>query len=143
MEWTKANFLLTTDNQKIDVNQVYDLLKDTYWAKDRPKYIVEETVKNSLCFGIVKEQELVGFARVITDKVAFTWLLDVIIKDTYRGEGLGKWLMQCIMEHPDIIHTSIGLATKDAHGLYEQYGFKVEDMMIRRRKKYPEKNSIV
>ncbi|QDP39712.1 GNAT family N-acetyltransferase [Radiobacillus deserti] len=133
MKWELGEYEIDTDSRRLDIDKLFFLLSNSYWAKERPRATVEESIKHSLNFGIYKRKEQIGFARVITDKAVFSWLMDVIIEDSYRGEGLGKWLVQTILEHPDVKLTSIGLATKDAHTLYEKYGFEHKEMMRRPR----------
>lgn len=131
MEWKMGEYLLSDNGEKIDINKVHCMLSKTYWADHRLKETVHESIKNSLCFGIYLHKEQVGFARVITDRVLFSWICDVVIDESFRGNGLGKWLIQCIIEHPAIRNTAQSLATGDAHGLYEKYGFKRTETMKR------------
>lgn len=116
---------ITTDVSKLDVNVIHQYLsQESYWAKGIPKYIVEKSIANSLCFGLFSENELIGFARLITDKATFAYLADVFVLNAYRGKGLGKWLLQSIQSHPELQNLRRWLlTTKDAHGLYEQLGW--------------------
>jgi len=103
---------------------VWGFLRDSYWAANIPRDIVERSIEGSLPFGLYCESRQVGFARVITDMTTFAHLADVFVLDEFRGKGLGRWLMQVIMEHPEL--TTIrrwSLATRDAHGLYAKFGF--------------------
>lgn len=129
-------FYVSTDKTKLDIDLIVDFLNnESYWAKNRNKAIIEKSIMNSVCFGVFdQENRQVGFARVITDFAVFAWILDVFIIQEYQGKGLGKLLMQEIMSHHDLIGISKwGLGTKDAHGLYQKFGFeslsKPKDMM--------------
>ena len=120
------------------MNAVYDFLSHSYWAKTRPRERTDEAFANSLVFGIYEDRRQIGMARIITDFCIFAYLCDVFIHEDYRGHGLGKWLMQSILEHPDLKHIRRWLlATDDAHGLYQQFGFvpltEVEKWMQRLR----------
>lgn len=105
---------------------IHDFLSNTYWAKGVPREVLRRALKNSLCFGVFgPDGSQVGFARVITDSATFAYLADVFIVDEHRGAGLSKCLMQNIVEHPRLANLRrFVLATRDAHGLYEQFGFK-------------------
>jgi GNAT superfamily N-acetyltransferase len=131
MEWSYRDFVIDDDNQKTDANAVHRLLKDTYWAKGRDIETVEKTIANSHCFNVWRDGRQVGFARVVTDYAVFGWIADVIIEEEFRGLGLGKFLVNILCEHPDIPERMLVLRTKDAHGLYEKYGFKRNGFMSR------------
>lgn len=131
MEWTKDQFVLSDQQELLDMKAVYRLLSTTYWAGDRAKETIKKSIENSITFGIYTEDRQIGFARVVTDKAVFSWLLDVVIDESYRGNGLGKWLMDCILAHPDIRETNMSLSTEDAHLFYEKYGFKRNETMRR------------
>jgi len=119
------------------VNFIHDFLSNrSYWAKGRLKEQVVRSIENSECFGIYKDTQQLGFARVVSDFTIYAYLLDVFIVEKERGNGLGKFLMNCIMSHPDLLQIKRWmLGTEDAHGLYRQYGFtslkKVENHMER------------
>ncbi|WP_423149221.1 GNAT family N-acetyltransferase [Rubrolithibacter danxiaensis] len=121
------NFIISADKTKLDLSVIHDYLsQDSYWAKGIPLHIVERAIDNSLCFGVYEADKQVGFARVITDCATFAYLADVFILPEYRGKGLSKQLVQYIKSYPDLQGLRRWmLATVDAHGLYEQYGFKV------------------
>ncbi len=124
MEWHRANYVISTDKAKLNFRAIHDFLKNSYWAKEIPFGIMRKSIDHSLCFGVYDAAAQVGFARVITDSATFAYLADVFILESHRGRGLSKWLMQCIMEHPELQDLRRWmLATKDAHGLYAQYGF--------------------
>lgn len=124
-------FFISTDNTKLDVRYIHQYLsKESYWAKNIPLATVTKSINGSRCYGIYHlqpgEQAPVqaGFARVITDGATFGYLADVFIDPAHRGKGLGKWLMQNIMQDPELQgFRRWMLATRDAHGLYSQFGF--------------------
>lgn len=129
----QKDFQITTDRSKLDIDIVYHYLSSkSYWAKGRSLEKVTRSIENSLCFGVFEENRQVGFARVVTDYAVFAWILDLFILDDYQGNGLGKFLMDHIVNYPDLqMVRRWGLNTKDAHGLYEQYGFqKIHDPEI-------------
>ena len=124
MEWRKDGYLISTDKSKIDIATVHRFLSQSYWAEGIPIEIVKRGVDNSLCFAIYQEERLIGFARVITDFATFGYLADVFILPEERGKGLSKWLMRVILDHPRLQGLRrFTLATRDAHGLYAQFGF--------------------
>jgi GNAT superfamily N-acetyltransferase len=127
----KNNFIISTDKSKINIEVVHHYLcTESYWAKNIPLNIVQKSIEGAFCFGVYKKESetafiQAGFARVITDKATFAYLADVFILEKYRGIGLSKWLMEEILGHPELQGLrGWMLGTKDAHGLYEQFGFK-------------------
>jgi len=124
MDFTKDGFTITTEREKMDIELIHSFLNRTYWAEGISKETIRRSIEGSLCFGVFENDKQVGFARMITDKATFAYLADVFIIEEYRGRGLSKWLMEIIMTHPDLqgLRRMI-LATKDAHGLYEKFGF--------------------
>jgi len=121
----RGTFLVSTDPTLLDLSLIHDFLRNrSYWAAGRPLEVVRTAVANSLCFGLYDDGRQVGFARVVTDRATFAWLCDVFVLEDYRGRGLSKWLITCVMGH----HALQGLrrfllGTRDAHGLYSRYGF--------------------
>ena len=123
-EWRKDEYLLSTDKSIIDVEAVHHFLSHSYWAQNIPVEVVQKSIDNSLCFAIYHQQRLIGFARAISDFATFAYLADVFILPGERGKGLSKWLMEIIMDHPQLRGLRrFTLATRDAHGLYAQFGF--------------------
>ena len=124
MQEKHSNYTISTDKTKLKLEVIHDFLFNTsYWAKGRSLNIVQQSIENSLCFGIYKGGEQVGFARVVTDYVTFAWVCDVFILNEYRGEGLGKRLIEHIVAYPELQGLkNMLLATKDAHELYRKYG---------------------
>jgi N-acetylglutamate synthase-like GNAT family acetyltransferase len=125
-------FKITDNKDDMDIDAIHEYLSRSYWAKDVPKSVVTKAVKNSLCFAVLasdtnntdSKEKQVGFARLITDSATFAYLADVYILEEHRGNGLSKQLMATIVKHPQLQGLRrIMLATKDAHSLYEQYGF--------------------
>jgi len=118
-------YSISTDKSRIDFDRVYHYLEhDSYWAKGVTAERLERAIENSMCFVILKQNELAGFARVVTDKATFAYICDVFVLEQHRRLGLSKWLMQTIMQHPELQGLRRwSLATADAHGLYEQVGF--------------------
>lgn len=123
--WSRAEFEISSDPARIDLHAVYEFLTNSYWAKGIPLETVQRSIANALCFGIYHEKRQIGFARVVTDRATFAYLADVFVLPSYRGRGLSKWLMECILSHPELQGLRRWmLATRDAHALYQQYGFK-------------------
>ena len=134
-EISNGPYYISTDISKLDVNIIHKYLsEESYWAKEIPRNIVEKAILNSVCFGLYKNNEQIGFARIVTDKATFAYLADVFVLPAYRGKGLSKWLMQTIQVHPELQNLRRWiLTTKDAHSLYEQCGWTrvPEDYMYR------------
>jgi len=119
---------ITTDKTLLDIDFIYGFLHKSYWAKDRTKAQIQETIANSLCFGIFLSDKQIGFARVVTDKVIFSHLMDVFIAPEHQGKGYGKIVLETIYKHPDLINvTHHYLHTKDAHSFYQKIGFSQYD----------------
>ena len=115
---------VSCDQGRIDVTLVHDFLRDSYWAEGRSRETVERSIRNSLCFGVYAAQKQIAFARVITDRAVFAYLADVFVIPDFRGRGVSKLLMRVILAHPDLQNLrSFVLGTRDAHGLYSQFGF--------------------
>jgi len=130
-EWRSGEYLLTDDRAQLDLDAVCTLLHSTYWANDRPREVIEKGILHSTCLSLIHDGKLVGFIRGVTDQATFTWVCDVIVDPEYRGKGLGKWIVQCFLEHPDLQTVSHHLCTKDAHALYEEFGFQRIEAMRR------------
>ncbi len=121
----KKGFQISTDKNLLNIEAIYKYLnEDSYWAQGIPFERLTRAIENSLCFGVYSQAHLAGFARVITDKATFAYICDVFILPEFRGLGLSKWLIQTIVEHPELQGLRRwSLATSDAHGLYSQFGF--------------------
>jgi GNAT superfamily N-acetyltransferase len=123
-EWTRDAFVISTDRRRLDIDFVHGFLSATYWAAGMPRETLARAIEDSLNFGIYHETEQVGFARAITDRATYAYLSDVFVAEPYRGRGLSKWLMECILAHPDLQGLRrFALFTRDAQSLYERYGF--------------------
>jgi len=126
IEYHRDNFTINTARDLLDITVIQEFLSnESYWAQGIPRSIVEKCIENSLSFGVYDhEGRQVGFARVVSDYTTYAYIADVFILESHRGQGLSKWLMECIMSHPDLQGLRRwNLATRDAHGLYARYGF--------------------
>ena len=125
IEVHRDNFTISTDPARLDKDSIVDFLTRAYWAKGRPRERTERALANSLVFGVYDREKQVGLARVVSDYAVFAYLCDVFIHEDYRAHGLGKWLMETVMSHPDLQGLRRWtLATRDAHGLYRQFGWE-------------------
>jgi GNAT superfamily N-acetyltransferase len=124
MEWTRDKFTVTTDRARLDRDVIVGFLTSSYWAQHIPRVIVDKSIDNSLCFGLLEEDRQIGFARVVTDCATLAYLADVFVLPEHRGAGLGRWLIECVVSHPDLqgLRRWV-LGTRDAHGLYQKFGF--------------------
>ena len=129
IETQRDNFTISTDPARLDLDTICDFLKRAYWANTRPRERTERALKNSLVFGVYAGDQQIGVARVVSDYSIFAYLCDVFIHEDYRARALGKWLIQTILEHPDLREMRRWvLVTNDAHELYRQFGFtSIED----------------
>ncbi len=128
MDFFRANYSISADKDKLDIAYIHQFLSHSYWAEDIPIELVARSIHFSMCFGVYDGAQQVGFARIVTDYATFGYLADVFIDVQHRGRGLSKWLMEVIMEHPQLQgFRSWQLATRDAHGLYARHGFKVPE----------------
>jgi GNAT superfamily N-acetyltransferase len=125
--------MISDDRSRVQVEVVADLLAKTFWGHRRPREVVEKLIQTSMCFSLFRHREQIGFARVVTDYAVFSWLSDVVIKDSYRGRDLGEWLVSCILDHPKIAGTQFVLQTTDAAGLYKRFGFEANEKLMTRR----------
>ncbi len=150
-EVQQNDFCISTDKSKLDIKFIHDYLcNESYWAKNIPVQTVKKSIEGSCCFGLYANGnsilKQVGFARVISDYATFGYLADVFIIESHRGKGLSKWMMQTIMNCPDLQGLRRWLlATKDAHRLYLQFGFSALDkperiMGFKPFEAYPETN---
>jgi GNAT superfamily N-acetyltransferase len=121
----KMGFSISTDRSLLDFDVIHNYLaKESYWAKGIDAKRQRKAIENSMCFGVYKHGKQAGLARVITDGATFAYICDVFILSEFKGLGLAKWLVQSIIEHPDLQGLRRwSLATSDAHGLYSQFGF--------------------
>jgi GNAT superfamily N-acetyltransferase len=123
-ELRRGEYLISTDKSRLDLGVVHDFLSTSYWAVGVPLEVVKRSIENSLVFGVYEGEEQVGFARVVTDYDTFAYLADVFVLESHRGRGLGRWLIEAVVSHPDLRGLRRWmLATGDAHELYRKYGF--------------------
>jgi len=124
LEAHRNNFTISTDPDRLDVDAITDMLSRAYWAQGRTREMIARYLQFSLTFGLYDGSRQIGLARVVSDYTTFAWLCDVFIHEDYRGQGLGKWLLETVHSHPDMQGLRRWmLATKDAHGLYKQFGW--------------------
>jgi GNAT superfamily N-acetyltransferase len=124
LSYDKDGFTITTDPAKLDATAIHAYLSRSYWSEGISRAIVEKAIANSICFGLFHGAEQIGFARVVTDCATYAYLCDVYVLEEFRGKGLGVWLMECVMSHPELQGLRrFSLATRDAHGLYRKFGF--------------------
>jgi GNAT superfamily N-acetyltransferase len=125
-EWQRGDYEVSDDRARLDLAVVHRFLAgDSYWAAGIPVAIMSRAVAHSLCFGLYRAGHQVGFARVVTDHATFGYLCDVFVESAHRGAGLGKWLVECVLAHPELQGLRrLALMTRDAHDLYTPFGFK-------------------
>jgi GNAT superfamily N-acetyltransferase len=136
VECMKGTYEISTESARFDLDLIHEFLTTTYWARGRPREVIERSIRNSLCFGAFDGAHQVGFARVITDRAVFGYLADVFVVPSHRRRGVAKQLMTAIIGHPDVSGLRVLLLrTRDAHGLYAQFGFNplsdADEMMVR------------
>ncbi len=124
-EWQRGDYTISTDNSRLDLRVIHDFISNqSYWGQGRAIEVVERALNNSFNFGVYHNNQLIGFARVVTDYATFAWVADVFVLTDHRGRGISKWLMDVILSHPELQgFRRWVLATKDAHTLYERFGF--------------------
>ena len=124
--WRRGEYLISTDRSRLDLHAIHAYLsEEAYWSPGVSRQVVERSIEHSLNFGLYRGDDQAGFARVVTDNATFAWLADVFVLPEHRGAGLGKWLVETAVSHPDLrgIRRWI-LATWDAHELYARFGFR-------------------
>jgi GNAT superfamily N-acetyltransferase len=125
IEWSRDGFTVSCDPARVDRAVVTEFLTHSYWAQHIPAATVARSIDGALCFALLDGDRQIGFARVITDRATIAYLGDVFVLPDYRGRGLGKWLVDCVLEHPDLQGLRRWLLiTRDAHTLYAGRGFK-------------------
>lgn len=128
MDLHRDGYCISTARDRQDRELIWRFLQTTYWSPGIERDVVERGLDNSFVFGLFAPGgEQAGFARVVTDWARFAWLADVFVLDAHRGRGLGVWLVEAVVNHPQLSSLRIVLATADAHGLYERFGFREVD----------------
>jgi GNAT superfamily N-acetyltransferase len=123
-EVQRNGYTISTDPGRLDLDAICSFMSRSYWANERPRETTQRAIEHSLCFGVYDGDQQIGFARVVTDYATFAWLADVFIAEEVRGRGLGKWLVEVVLSHPELQSVPRWfLATRDAHGLYRRFGF--------------------
>ena len=124
LEWSRDGFTISTDPARLDLDAIHAFLASSYWARGIPRDVMERSIANAIPFGIYEGPRLVGFARVVTDRATIAYVGDVFVLEPWRGRGLSRWLMECVLAHPELQGFRRWLlATRDAHGLYARCGF--------------------
>ncbi|MEF3301691.1 GNAT family N-acetyltransferase [Paenibacillus sp. GYB003] len=130
---TDQELIISDDKSLLDLDTIFEFLSKSYWANKRSKETIEKSIRNSICYGAYFQNKQVGFARVVTDGATMYWLCDVFIDETCRGKGIGKKLVETIVNSEPLRNLTGLLGTKDAHGLYEQFGFQSDREKMMRR----------
>ena len=123
MVWRQGEYELTDDPRRVDLDAVATLLRNTYWAHDRPCERIATTIENSIAFSLFHREAQIGFARALTDVGAQSYVCDVVLDDRHRSHGIGTWLMERILDHPTVRGTRVFLITRDAQPFYHRLGF--------------------
>ena len=135
-EYHRNQFTISTEPTRLDLEVIHGFLYNAYWSPGVPRAIVVKAVQHSFCFGLYDNSTQIGFARVVTDYASFAYLADVFVLPDQRGDGLGIWLIESIINCPALQDLrSFILATRDAHGLYRKFGFEAADerrIMVKR-----------
>jgi ribosomal protein S18 acetylase RimI-like enzyme len=134
MQWQHDGYELSDDKSRLDRAAICQWLQATYWAASRSRELIEKSIEESLCFGMFCAGAQVGFARAVTDHSTFAYICDVIIAPEHRGRGLGKWMMERVINHPTLQSCTLCLRTRDAHTLYERFGFERTEYLRRSTK---------
>jgi N-acetylglutamate synthase-like GNAT family acetyltransferase len=126
MEFRRGDFTVSTDRLRMEPNAVLALLRTTPWAAEMDHRVLTRAIANSVCFGLFEHDGIIGFGRVVTDLATYAYWTDVVIADGYRGRGLGRWLSECMLAHPNLQGLRrVALLTRDAADLYARVGFTV------------------
>jgi GNAT superfamily N-acetyltransferase len=141
MTFSRDDYVLTDDPSALDLDVICSLLHSTYWAAERPRDLIRKSIQRSLCFGLLHSGSQVGFARAVTDYATFAYICDVIVAPEHRGCGLGKWIIECMIDHPELKATTQVLRTRDAHTLYERFGFERTEFLRRSANDWSKKES--
>ena len=133
MEAAYKNFIISDDKTRIDVQTVIEFLASSYWADKRSAETIKQSTRNSICYGVYDGEKMIGYARIVTDGSTMYYLCDVFILEEYRKQGISKMLIEIITNAPEFEWMTGILGTRDAHGLYEQFGFQKEQDKFMKR----------
>jgi ribosomal protein S18 acetylase RimI-like enzyme len=143
-EYRRGEYVFSTDRRRLDLDAALRLLRATHWAGQMSREVLARAVANSLSAGVYHSGTLVAFARVVTDLATYAYMTDVVVDSDFRGRGLGRWLIECLLEHPDLQELRrVALITRDAQGLYSRLGFgplRPPLSYLERRKPEPERS---
>ena len=124
LTWSRPPFTISDDRERIDLDLVHDVLTSSYWARGIERALVERSIRHSMALGLYEGTSQIGFARVVSDRATFAWLGDVFVLPESRGQGLGAWLVETALAHPELAGIRRWhLVTRDAQGLYRPLGF--------------------
>jgi N-acetylglutamate synthase-like GNAT family acetyltransferase len=124
IEFRRGRLLVTTDRRRIDIDAALELLRTTFWGRDMSREVLARAIQNSVCFALFDDQALVAFGRIISDLATYAYWTDVVVSATHRGRGLGLWLSECMLAHPELQGLRrVALLTRDAADLYTKVGF--------------------
>jgi GNAT superfamily N-acetyltransferase len=138
MRWTNGTFELDDDRARLDMARIVAWLSESYWADSQPEAVIRRSWDCAgVVLGLYHGEEMIGCARAITDFARFAYLSDVYVDPPYRGHGLGRWLVQTMIEHPKLPHVRWVLHTNDAHSLYRELGFEGADETVMQRPRRP------
>ena len=131
MEWRQDNYLASDDKALLCISEIVALLNELYQTKDCSPEKVKKLIENSFCLGLYSNNRLIGFVRIITDKINSSLMKDFIIEEAHRRKDLGSFLMNCVLVHPDLSQTEMILGTRDASGFFQKFGFEWDNFMLR------------
>lgn len=123
-EQRRGEYTVSSDPARMEMDVIHGYLSRAYWCEEIPRELLDRAVQNSLCFGLFERETQIGFVRVVTDYATFAYICDVFVLESHQGKGLGRWLMQCVLQHPELQGLRRWhLTTRDAHSLYRKVGF--------------------
>ena len=131
MDWRQDNFLASDDKALLGIPDIVALLNELYQTRDYSPEMVQKLICNSFCLGLYSNDRLIGFTRIVTDKITLSWIKDFIIEKDNRENDLGSFFMNCVLEHPDLSQTEMILGTRNAEGFFKKFGFEWNNFMLR------------
>jgi GNAT superfamily N-acetyltransferase len=134
MERNEGEYLFSDNRELLSLETICGFLKRSYWAGQRSREVIAKSIEHSLCYGVYHQGRQIGFARVVTDHAVIYWLCDVFIDEVHRGLGLGKKLITFVVESDELKGLTGILGTRDAHKLYEQFGFERDPVRFMRKR---------